>query len=115
MLQIVGSTSKGAEISTARDEFIKAFRWMLLARVLDEKFATLYRAGKIHGGVFLGKGQEALSVAVGQAAILSRSGLHSLAIARSLSRRRSKRNSMKDSRPDRRRRSPVKWQRCFAK
>jgi pyruvate dehydrogenase E1 component alpha subunit/2-oxoisovalerate dehydrogenase E1 component alpha subunit len=66
MLQIVGSTSKGAEISTARDEFIKAFRWMLLARVLDEKFATLYRAGKIHGGVFLGKGQEALSVAVGQ-------------------------------------------------
>ena len=38
---------------------------MLLGRVLDEKFATLYRAGKIHGGVFLGRGQEALSVAVG--------------------------------------------------
>jgi TPP-dependent pyruvate/acetoin dehydrogenase alpha subunit len=27
---------------------------MLLARVLDDKFAALYRAGKIHGGVFLG-------------------------------------------------------------
>lgn len=39
---------------------------MLLARVLDDKFASLYRAGKIHGGVFLGRGQEALSVAVGQ-------------------------------------------------
>ncbi|MCI0747233.1 MAG: thiamine pyrophosphate-dependent dehydrogenase E1 component subunit alpha [Verrucomicrobia subdivision 3 bacterium] len=38
---------------------------MLLARTLDEKFASLYRAGKIHGGVFLGRGQEALSVAVG--------------------------------------------------
>lgn len=38
---------------------------MLLARILDEKFASLYRAGKIHGGVFLGRGQEALSVAVG--------------------------------------------------
>ncbi|MBI5773198.1 MAG: thiamine pyrophosphate-dependent dehydrogenase E1 component subunit alpha [Verrucomicrobia bacterium] len=36
---------------------------MLLARLLDEKFASLYRAGKIHGGVFLGRGQEALSVA----------------------------------------------------
>src|SRR5258706_10271587 len=66
MLQMVGSTNEGAEVTTARDEHIKAFRWMLLARILDEKFATLYRAGRIHGGVFLGKGQEALSVAVGQ-------------------------------------------------
>jgi pyruvate dehydrogenase E1 component alpha subunit/2-oxoisovalerate dehydrogenase E1 component alpha subunit len=32
---------------------------------LDDKFATLYRAGKIHGGVFLGRGQEALSAAIG--------------------------------------------------
>ncbi len=39
---------------------------MLLARVLDDKFASLYRAGKIYGGVFLGRGQEALSVAIGQ-------------------------------------------------
>ncbi|HXJ71981.1 MAG TPA: thiamine pyrophosphate-dependent enzyme, partial [Candidatus Dormibacteraeota bacterium] len=37
---------------------------MLLARVLDEKLASLYRGGKIVGGVFLGRGQEALSVAV---------------------------------------------------
>lgn len=40
---------------------------MLLARTLDDKFASLYRAGKIHGGVFLGRGQEALSVSVGLA------------------------------------------------
>jgi acetoin:2,6-dichlorophenolindophenol oxidoreductase subunit alpha len=38
---------------------------MILSRILDEKLASLYRGGKIHGGVFLGKGQEALSVAVG--------------------------------------------------
>jgi acetoin:2,6-dichlorophenolindophenol oxidoreductase subunit alpha len=38
---------------------------MLLARILDEKCASLYRGGKIHGGVFLGKGQEALSVSIG--------------------------------------------------
>ncbi len=40
---------------------------MLLSRVLDEKMASLYRGGKIHGGVFLGRGQEALSVSVGLA------------------------------------------------
>ncbi len=49
------------------EQYIKAYRWMLLARILDEKFASLYRAGKIHGGVFLGRGQEALSVSIGLA------------------------------------------------
>jgi pyruvate dehydrogenase E1 component alpha subunit/2-oxoisovalerate dehydrogenase E1 component alpha subunit len=49
-----------------RQVFIRAFRVMLLARTLDEKLASLYRAGKIPGGgVYLGKGQEALSVSVG--------------------------------------------------
>jgi pyruvate dehydrogenase E1 component alpha subunit/2-oxoisovalerate dehydrogenase E1 component alpha subunit len=48
-----------------RETFAQGFRWMLLARVLEEKLASLYRGGKITGGVFLGKGQEALSVAVG--------------------------------------------------
>lgn len=45
--------------------FEQAYRWMLLARILDDKFASLYRTGKIHGGVFLGRGQEALSAAIG--------------------------------------------------
>ena len=48
------------------DPLLQAYRWMLTARLLDEKLATLYRAGRIHGGVFMGKGQEALSVALGQ-------------------------------------------------
>jgi TPP-dependent pyruvate/acetoin dehydrogenase alpha subunit len=55
------------DVSPLRDTYLKAFRLMLLARVLDDKFATLYRAGKIHGGVFLGRGQEALSVSIGLA------------------------------------------------
>jgi len=38
---------------------------MLEARVLEEKLAVLYRSGKIVGGVFLGRGQEALSVSLG--------------------------------------------------
>src|SRR5437764_9807808 len=66
MVQTVASAEAGAVLSTLRDDYLKAFRCMLLARLLDEKFASLYRAGKIHGGVFLGRGQEALSVSVGQ-------------------------------------------------
>src|SRR5712671_4811283 len=65
MFQTVASPQAGALVSTFRDEYIQACRWMLLARTLDEKFASLYRAGKIHGGVFLGRGQEALSVSIG--------------------------------------------------
>jgi pyruvate dehydrogenase E1 component alpha subunit/2-oxoisovalerate dehydrogenase E1 component alpha subunit len=48
-----------------RDAFLRAYRTMLLARTLEEKLAALYRGGKIKGGVFLGRGQEALSVSVG--------------------------------------------------
>src|SRR5438876_5671261 len=53
------------EVVLARDAYVKAYRIMLLARILDDKFASLYRMGKIHGGVFLGRGQEALSAAIG--------------------------------------------------
>ena len=38
---------------------------MLLSRLLEDKLASLYRAGKIHGGVFVGRGQEAFSVSIG--------------------------------------------------
>jgi acetoin:2,6-dichlorophenolindophenol oxidoreductase subunit alpha len=48
-------------------QYLKAFRFMLLSRLLDEKIASLSRAGKVHGGVFLGKGQEALSASLGMA------------------------------------------------
>src|SRR5437660_3629323 len=67
MAQSVASPEAGAAVSAFRDEYAKAFHWMLLARMLDEKFASLWRMGKIFGGVFLGRGQEALSVSVGLA------------------------------------------------
>jgi TPP-dependent pyruvate/acetoin dehydrogenase alpha subunit len=42
------------------------FRWMVLARALDERMAALYRQDHIRGGtVFSGKGQEAYSAAAG--------------------------------------------------
>jgi pyruvate dehydrogenase E1 component alpha subunit/2-oxoisovalerate dehydrogenase E1 component alpha subunit len=65
MLETEEVTSRTTEPADARDTYLQAYRWMLLARTIEEKIATLYRGGKIHGGVFLGKGQEALSVSVG--------------------------------------------------
>ena len=61
MLQTVHEPRRAEPPATSRENCLAAFRFMLLARVLDDKFAALYRAGKIHGGVFLGRGQEALS------------------------------------------------------
>lgn len=51
--------------AVSKDQFLKAYRLMLLTRVQEEKLASLYRSGMIRGGVFLSKGQEALSVSVG--------------------------------------------------
>jgi TPP-dependent pyruvate/acetoin dehydrogenase alpha subunit len=47
------------------DRYLEAYRWMLLARVLEDKLASLYRGGLITGGVYVGRGQEAVSVACG--------------------------------------------------
>src|SRR5919106_1151198 len=49
----------------AHERFLEAFRWMLLTRTLEEKLVSLYRGGLITGGVYIGKGQEAVSVACG--------------------------------------------------
>lgn len=57
--------SRSENATAFRETVLAAHRFMLVARLLDDKFAALYRAGKIHGGVFLGRGQEALSVSVG--------------------------------------------------
>jgi acetoin:2,6-dichlorophenolindophenol oxidoreductase subunit alpha len=67
MLQTLESRATQEAASSFPARYLQAFRFMLLARVLDEKMAGLYRAGKIQGGVFLGRGQEALSVALGLA------------------------------------------------
>jgi pyruvate dehydrogenase E1 component alpha subunit/2-oxoisovalerate dehydrogenase E1 component alpha subunit len=64
MLETV-ATEPASAAQSEREEFLTAFRHMLHARILDDKFASLYRAGKIHGGVFLGRGQEALSASLG--------------------------------------------------
>ena len=67
MLQTVLEPKPVGDATSLRESYCKACRIMLLARVLGDKFASLYRAGKIHGGVYLGRGQEALSVSIGLA------------------------------------------------
>jgi pyruvate dehydrogenase E1 component alpha subunit/2-oxoisovalerate dehydrogenase E1 component alpha subunit len=67
MILSIASDAPPERPASLREEVLVAFRFMLLARLADEKMASLYRAGKIYGGVFLGRGQEALSVALGKA------------------------------------------------
>lgn len=57
--------SKKKQAAPVHERFIEAFRWMLLSRTLEEKLVSLYRGGAITGGVYIGKGQEAISVACG--------------------------------------------------
>src|SRR6266446_5932309 len=66
MLETATRSKKSAAPKPAPHErFLEAFRWMLLARTLEDKLASLYRGGLITGGVYIGRGQEAVSVACG--------------------------------------------------
>src|ERR1700727_2290930 len=65
MLDTLKQPKREVVSPVAREEYIDAFNWMLLARTAEEKLASLWRAGKISGGVYLGKGQEAISAALG--------------------------------------------------
>src|ERR1700724_110929 len=66
MLQTAPRRKKSTAPKKAPHErYLEAFRWMLLSRTLEEKLVSLYRGGAITGGVYIGKGQEAVSVACG--------------------------------------------------
>lgn len=44
-----------------REAALRAYRAMCMARAFDTKVSALYKAGKIFGGVFLGRGHEAIA------------------------------------------------------
>lgn len=59
------ATQPALPIDTLKDSFLTAFRHMVRARILEDKLAALYRAGgRIVGGVYVGRGQEAFSAAL---------------------------------------------------
>jgi TPP-dependent pyruvate/acetoin dehydrogenase alpha subunit len=45
--------------------YLEGYRCMLVTRLFEEKLASMYRGGMITGGVYVGKGQEAVSAACG--------------------------------------------------
>jgi len=66
MLETATRGKKSTRSKAAPHErFLEAYRWILLVRTLEEKLVSLYRGGLITGGVYIGKGQEAVSVACG--------------------------------------------------
>jgi TPP-dependent pyruvate/acetoin dehydrogenase alpha subunit len=56
--------SKGKK-KAPHERYLEAYRWMLQTRVFEDKLASLYRGGLITGGVYIGRGQEAVSAACG--------------------------------------------------
>ena len=66
MLQTAKRAGESAPAKTPPHErYLEAFRWMLQTRIFEEKLASLYRGGMITGGVYVGRGQEAVSMACG--------------------------------------------------
>src|ERR1700736_5331769 len=67
MLQTAQRTEKKSKGKKAapHERYLEAYRWMLLARVFEEKLVSLYRGGQITGGVYIGRDQEAVSAACG--------------------------------------------------
>lgn len=65
MAQAVAHPISETGSTVTRDDYLEAYRWMLLARVSEEKYSNLFRGGKIFGGVFTSRGQEAVSASIG--------------------------------------------------
>lgn len=70
------------EIPYDREQLLRFYSAMRLARTFEEKLAALYRQGRIFGAVYLGCGQEATSV--GSISLLERGDLFST-VSRNLS------------------------------
>jgi TPP-dependent pyruvate/acetoin dehydrogenase alpha subunit len=51
--------------ASPQQRFIQTYRWMLVTRIFEERMRSLYHAGRIVGGVYIGRGQEAFSASAG--------------------------------------------------
>ncbi|MDQ3117631.1 MAG: thiamine pyrophosphate-dependent dehydrogenase E1 component subunit alpha, partial [Verrucomicrobiota bacterium] len=65
MLQTATRAGASAKDGPPHPRYLEAFRWMLQTRIFEEKLTSLYRGGLITGGVYVGRGQEAVSTACG--------------------------------------------------
>ncbi len=60
----ISTANLESEAEGRAEMFLATFRSMIYGRAFEDKLASLYRAGKIVGGVYLGRGQEAYSAAL---------------------------------------------------
>lgn len=58
-------SNRAHDYSLGSEHARKIYRAMLRSRTLEGKLSSLYKAGQIVGGVYLGKGQEAVSASLG--------------------------------------------------
>lgn len=65
MLQTAERSATIQTDALPHERYLEAFRWMLQTRIFEEKLTALYRGGMITGGVYVGRGQEAVSTACG--------------------------------------------------
>ena len=65
MLQTAEPEATTKTKAPPHQRYLEAFRWMLQTRIFEDKLASLYRGGMITGGVYIGRGQEAVSAACG--------------------------------------------------
>lgn len=59
------SETKTQTMDLTKEHARKVYQAMVRARLLEAKLSSLYKAGQIVGGVYLGKGQEAVSASIG--------------------------------------------------
>jgi len=53
---------KLAPTSLSRDRQLELYRWLKLNRMVEDRLTNLYRQGKVVGGLYSSRGQEAISV-----------------------------------------------------
>ena len=56
------SADEAAELGLSRDDLLRMFRDMLLTRGIEERGNLLFKAGKLPGSYYTGRGNEAASV-----------------------------------------------------
>ena len=59
------NTINEGNYTVSKEHARKVYRAMVRARILENKLGSLYKAGMVVGGVYLGKGQEAVSASLG--------------------------------------------------
>lgn len=57
--------ASGQVVESSQELARRVYRQMFAARMVEDKIRSLYRAGKVVGGVYLGRGQEAVSATLG--------------------------------------------------